>query len=110
MKLVEFLIVFIIFPRICQSQKAKNNAKNKSRNDPQRMKEIKNSFETFSECLSMDKFKNNDVLRTVQLCHSLSTIEKVNPLPKNGLKDTPLIREFDLNSVYKLILGHRIKK
>ena len=92
MKLVEFLIVFIIFPRISQlkffvtSQKVKNNAKNISRNNPQRMEEIQNSFETFSECLSMDEFKNNDVLRTVQLCFSLSTIEKVNPLPKYGLK------------------------
>ena len=92
MKLVEFLIVFIIFPRICQlkffvtSQKVKNNAKNKSRNNPQRMEEIQNSIETFSECLSMDEFKNNDVLRTVQLCFSLSTIEKVNPLPENGLQ------------------------
>merc|ERR1712136_221060 len=82
MKLVEFLIVFIIFPRISQlkffvtSQKVKNIAKNISRNNPQRMEDIQNSIETFSECLSMDEFKNYDIFRTVQLCFSLSTIEK----------------------------------
>ena len=83
MKLVEFLIVFIIFPRICQvkffviSQKVKNIAKSKSRNHSQSIEEIKNSFETFSECLAMDEFRNYDISRTIQLCFSLSSSEKV---------------------------------
>ena len=89
MKFVEFVIVFIIIPRICEvkffvkSQKIKNNAKSKPPTQ-RRAEEIRNSIENFSECLSMDEFKNYDILRSVQLCFSLSTIEKVPPLCKKN--------------------------
>ena len=92
MKFVEFMIVFIIIPRICEvkffvmSQKIKNNAKNKPPTH-RRAEEIRNSIENFSECLSMDEFKNYDILRSVQLCSSLSTIEKVPPLCKKLIQN-----------------------
>ena len=92
MKFVEFMIVFIIIPRICEvkffvmSQKMKNNAKNKPLTH-RRVEDIRNSIENFSECLSMDEFKNFDILRSVQLCSSLSTIEKVPPLCKKLIQN-----------------------
>ena len=92
MKFVEFMIVFIIIPRICEvkffvmSQKIKNNAKNKPLTH-RRVEDIRNSIENFSECLSMDEFKNYDIFHSVQLCFSLSTIEKVPPLCKKLIQN-----------------------
>ena len=88
MKFVEFMIVFIIIPRICEvkfivmSQKMKNKPRTH-----RRVEEIRNSIENFSECLSMDEFKNYDIFHSVQLCFSLSTIEKVPPLCKKLIQN-----------------------